>query len=113
MPRPSIELPVPANPRRPSLLTLPHHKLHPIVRIAHRQHSILNIAPRIILDHELVLILRGTGRLTYHQTATRFAPHHLFFLEPFIPHHFESDTTVEHIAVHFDFAPNVPPTSLR
>jgi AraC-like DNA-binding protein len=107
-----IQLPVPTGkaPRRATIM-LPHHRLHPIVRIAHRRLGPLNIAPRIILDHELVLILRGRGELTYDSAAFPFEPQHLFFLEPFIPHAFRAESAVEHLAVHFDFAPNVPPVT--
>jgi AraC-like DNA-binding protein len=88
-------------------------RIHPVVRIAHRLQAPLRIAPRIILDHELVLILRGQGKLVFGGISVMFGPHDLFFIEPFVPHAFESEGVVEHLAVHFDFAEDVPAASSR
>lgn len=90
---------------------LPIELLHPVVRIAHRQHG-LQIPERIIFDYELVWVLQGEGVLTLDDRACAFRSNDLLLVPPFVPHRFEcrEDTgSGEHIAVHFDFAPDVPP----
>ena len=97
-------------PRR--TLVLPLAQVQPQVRLAHRLAGpALNIAPRIIFDYEFVLILAGEGRVLFGPRAHDFRPHDLFLIPPFTPHSIESPPgiRVEHLAVHFDFAPDVPP----
>ena len=96
-------------PRRAVLLLRPE-QIHPVVRIAHRQ-SGLTIPERVILDYELVLIVKGTGFWEIAAEKRSFAPHDLLYVPPFVPHRFWADenTPVEHVAVHFDFAENLPP----
>ncbi|MGH7213434.1 MAG: helix-turn-helix domain-containing protein [Tepidisphaeraceae bacterium] len=95
-------------PRR--VLPLPPEKIHPVIRIAHRPRTALRIVERIIFDHELVLFLEGRGELMF-SGAERCSvgPHHLLFIPPFAPHAIEVKGRCEHVAVHFDFAPGVPP----
>jgi len=90
---------------------LPLDQIHPVIRIAHRLPGILRMPPRILYDHELVLVLTGRGCLTIEKTLHEFGPHDLLFIPPFTPHAFEpvDETEGEHIAIHFDFAKNVPP----
>jgi AraC-like DNA-binding protein len=87
--------------------------LHPVIRIAHRRVGALNISDRILLDHEFVLTLRGQGDFTLGQQTYPFRPHQLFFVRPFQRNRIttSSGETDEHIAVHFDFAPNLPPAT--
>lgn len=96
-------------PRRAVLLLRPE-QIHPVVRIAHRQ-SGLTIPERVIFDYELVLIVKGTGMWEIAGEKRAFAPHDLLYVPPFVPHRFWADeaTPVEHVAVHFDFAENLPP----
>jgi AraC-like DNA-binding protein len=82
--------------------------VRPTVRIAHRLVGVLNIPERIILDHELVLLLRGRGVVRTAEASYEFGPHHLFCIPPFLPHSFTARGGDEHVAVHFDFAPGVP-----
>ena len=90
--------------------TLLPEQLHPVVRIAHRMAGGLVIPERIILDHEMVLIVRGRGEWVLEGVRRPFAAHDLLFIPPFVPHEFQSerDVAVEHIAVHFDFSPECP-----
>ena len=89
--------------------TLPLEKLRPSIRIAHRLKGGLNIPERIILDHELVLILSGDGDLRLKGQSIPFKAYDLLFIPPFARHSFLSRSAqVEHIAVHFDLAAQVP-----
>jgi AraC-like DNA-binding protein len=93
--------------------TLLPGQLHPVVRIAHRMAGGLVIPERIIFDHELVLITEGRGEWVLAGARRQFAEHDLLFIPPFVPHSFNAagDRPVEHIAVHFDFAPGCPPAA--
>jgi AraC-like DNA-binding protein len=107
----AIQRPAPAGrmaKRRVHLLR--PEQIHPLVRIAHRQAGGLQIPERIILDYELVLILRGRGEWTCAGKTRPLAAHDLLLIPPFVPHAFAvgESAGVEHIAVHFDFAPEVP-----
>ena len=95
-------------PRRSVLLVRPE-QIHPVVRIAHRQAGLI-IPERIILDHELVLVISGRGYWEIDGERRNFAPHDLLFIPPFTPHYFQADpnSAVEHLAVHFDFAEALP-----
>ena len=92
---------------------LPLEKLRPVIRIAHRRVGALDIPERLILDHELVLILSGRGQLRFTAPARDvipFAAGSLLFIPPYARHDFLSDPGEgEHVAVHFDLAPNFPP----
>jgi len=111
VPPESIQRPVPAGrPGARRVHTLRPEQIHPVVRIAHRQEGGLLIPRRIILDYELVLILRGRGEWTCDGERQPLAAHDLLLIPPFVPHafNFEAAVPAEHIAVHFDFAPAVP-----
>ena len=98
---------------RRKLYTLSLERLRPSIRIAHRSKGLLNIPERIILDHELVLILSGTGDLRFDSASIPFKPNDLFFIPPFGRHAFAScGVEVEHIAIHFDLAAQVPSCAL-
>lgn len=99
----------PARPKR--LLTLPVERIHPVIRIAHRRTGRLSIAERILFDHEFVLVLAGAGELIIGPKRQAYAPHDLLFIPPFVPHQFVAGNGDDgaHIAVHFDFAPDIPP----
>lgn len=87
---------------------LPLEQIRPFIRLAHRGDS-LTIPERVIVDHELVLVLDGTGEFVFAGKRVPFAPHDLFFLRPFVPHAIVAATgTGAHLAVHFDFAPGMP-----
>ena len=90
--------------------TLPLEKLRPSIRIAHRLTGELQIDRRIILDHEIVLILSGKGILKMEPDDVTFATGDLLFIPPFTPHAFVSPTGAvsEHAAVHFDLAAEFP-----
>lgn len=101
----------PFGPVRPGrVLTLPVERIHPVIRIAHRRAGQLDVAERIIFDHEFVLVLSGEGELVFGRQRRAFAPHDLLFIPPFVRHQFISGGPENgaHIAVHFDFAPDIP-----
>ena len=107
----SIQRPAPATvPGVRRTHALRPEQVHPVVRIAHRLAGGLQIPRRIILDYELVLIVRGGGTWVCDGERRPLAPHDLLLIPPFVPHSFEADPAEasEHIAVHFDFAPGVP-----
>ncbi len=102
----------PFGPARPGrVLTLPVERIHPVIRIAHRRAGRLDVAERIIFDHEFVLVLSGAGEVVFGRQRRVFAAHDLLFIPPFTPHQFISNGLEDgaHIAVHFDFAPGIPP----
>lgn len=110
----SIQRPAPAAvPGVRRTYALRPEQIHPVVRIAHRLAGGLQIPRRIILDYELVLIVRGGGHWTCDGQRRPLAAHDLLLIPPFVPHGFEADGTreSEHIAVHFDFAPAIPATA--
>jgi AraC-like DNA-binding protein len=99
------------SPRR--VLSLPIEQIRPVIRIAHRRAGPLNIPRRIVLDHELVLIVAGRGQLVLDDGPVAFGPHDLLFIPPFVPHAFATTDPrdTEHVAVHFDWAPDFPASS--
>jgi len=88
--------------------TLRPEQIHPVVRIAHRLRGGLQIPRRIIFDYELVLLMRGRGEWTLNGEVRPLAAHDLLLIPPFVPHAFNVEGVSEHVAVHFDFAPEVP-----
>lgn len=111
-PAPSYQQTAPFGPAGPGrVLTLSVERIHPVIRIAHRRGGRLDIPERIIFDHELVLILSGAGELIFGRRRQPYAAHELLFIPPFVRHQFAADGEEDgaHIAVHFDFAPGIPP----
>ncbi len=84
-------------------------QIHPLIRIAHRQNG-LTISDRIILDHELVLIVKGRGQWQINGEQYAFVTNDLLLVPPFTPHSFQADEThdCEHVAIHFDLAEENP-----
>lgn len=102
----------PLTPQRPYVV--PFDQIRPVIRIAHRQvNTPLRIAPRIIFDHEFVLFLKGRGRLVIGNKPRPFQAGDLLLIPPFRPHQIDSDAgqACEHIAVHWDFGPQIPARS--
>lgn len=99
------------SPRR--IVTIAVEQIHPVVRIAHQQWHPIDIRERILFDHEFVLIRKGTGTLVLGDEQCAYKPNDLLFIPPFLPHHFQSlaKGEGEHIAVHFDFAPQMVSTT--
>ncbi|MCF7689952.1 MAG: AraC family transcriptional regulator [Cephaloticoccus sp.] len=97
---------------RRTVYLLRPEQIHPVVRIAHRQPGLV-IPERIIFDHELVFVLAGEGDWEIAGERRPFQAHDLLFVPPFMPHRFLADgkSPVEHVAVHFDFADNLPLTA--
>lgn len=85
-------------------------QIHPVVRIAHRQQGGLMISDRIILDHELVLIVKGRGQWKIKGELHDYAANDLLFVPPFVPHAFQDGghEETEHLAIHFDFVAGTP-----
>jgi AraC-like DNA-binding protein/mannose-6-phosphate isomerase-like protein (cupin superfamily) len=93
-------------PRRSYVLDV--DTIRPVIRIAHQLRGPLNVPRRIIVDHELVLILAGSGTLTLAERRFRFAAHQVLLIPPFVPHQFDADQPCEHLAIHFDWTPGIP-----
>jgi hypothetical protein len=96
-----------------NVLSLPVDQLHPTIRIARILRSDkLRIVSRVIFDHEIVLITQGRGVCHHPNGDIPLTPGSLLFLEPFTPHAFDClphrSSCVEHTAIHFDLAPNLP-----
>ncbi len=91
---------------------LPVEQINPLIRIAHRNIGALRIEDRIIFDYEFVLVLSGRGFLTTPAGPVPLKPGTLIFIRPFWPHGFDfGGKQCDHMAVHFDFRPNLPPKS--
>lgn len=99
-----------AEPRR-RVHQLPVERLHPTIRIAHVRHGELHIEPRVILDHELFLITRGTGELRWRDRVTPLKPGTLVLIRPFVRHAITMQGPCEHTAIHFDLCADVPARS--
>lgn len=107
--RDMIQRPAPRQPVRPKRrYTLALPLIHPMVRIAHRCEGGLRIRPRIIFDHELVFLVRGRGVFYRENVTEPIVAGELLLIRPFERHGFDLDGPSEHIAVHFDLAPDVP-----
>ncbi|MCC6580305.1 MAG: helix-turn-helix transcriptional regulator [Phycisphaeraceae bacterium] len=88
--------------------------LHPKVRIAHLVRGSLRAGPRIIFDHELVLLSAGRAKVKLGRRKLEMLPYQLLLVRPFVPHVIqgvegESEPVCEHLAIHFDLSPSVPP----
>jgi AraC-like DNA-binding protein len=86
-------------------------QIHPVIRIAHFQNSVLMIPDRITYDHELMLMLGGTASFTIDGQTLPAQAGSLLFIPPFTPHSFSSLEPSSHIAVHFDFCLYGPDTA--
>ncbi len=86
----------------PTLYTLPVERIRPLIRIAHRASGGLNVPERLIVDHELVLIISGHCRFNTRAGRMDLGPRHLLTIPPFTPHAFVSTGDCAHLAVHFD-----------
>lgn len=94
----------------PVILPLSLDRLHPCWRIAHRDTVRHHLGERIILDYELVLIIRGEGRFRLRNQCFPMMPHTVLMIPPFTPHEFLPNTVTgnDHIAIHFDLASDFP-----
>lgn len=90
--------------------TLPLTRLCPVIRIAHRNQGVLKIRPRMIVDHELVLMLRGEAGFVFGEKIVPLAAGMMMLIPPFVEHAIDSDAPSEHVAIHFDLSPSVPGT---
>jgi AraC-like DNA-binding protein len=99
-------------PRRHAFMLRPE-QIHPVVRIAHRQQGGLVIPDRIIFDHELVLIVKGSGQWKIGGESYGYATNDLLFVPPFVPHSFHDggQSPTKHLAIHFDFEAMPPSAS--
>jgi len=82
--------------------------VHPVIHLAHRQTSAGLMRERIIVDHELYLVLDGEATVYVRGKSIPARAGTLVLFEPFAPHWIESHERVDHIAVHFDFTPEAP-----
>src|SRR3954451_8768083 len=98
----------PAAPARRRAYTLAYESINPTIRIAHRQRRGLRILERIIFDHELVLVAGGTAEYVTADAKLTLPAGDLLFIPPFEPHRISGSDDLEHVAVHFDLAPDVP-----
>lgn len=100
---------------RRKTFVLPIDRLHPVVRIAHHSSGPLNIARRIIVDHEIVLLTAGRCTLHLPDQSQDLCAGDLVLLRPFVAHSFSSGPGdgCAHLAIHFDPAPDMPPRGDR
>ncbi len=89
---------------------IPLAGIHPQVRIAHHLPGPGALARRIIFDHEFILSLDGEGEVFIGHGRHCYGPGSLVLIPPFTPHHqIRTGRPGDHIAVHFDWAPGLPP----
>src|SRR5690606_35992650 len=109
---PTVQSPVASRrvPRRRSF-TLALDAVAPVIRIAHRITVPMKVGPRIIFDHELVLVRAGRAELRLGHRTYKAQPGAVLSIPPFVPHTIVSDDSPrhEHVAIHFDMAPGTPP----
>ncbi len=94
------------------LYRLPIEQIRPVIRIAHQLTGGLTIAKRIIVDYEIVLLIRGQSVLHFDDLPVPLRPGNLVVIPPFVEHAFASGTgeLIEHVAVHFDLSQTIPGT---
>jgi AraC-like DNA-binding protein len=82
--------------------------LAPVLHVAHQLDSAVVMEDRHLLDHELVMVLAGTGQARIGRETRRYQPGTLLLIPPFTEHQvFAFDRRqAAHLAVHFDFAPH-------
>jgi AraC-like DNA-binding protein len=83
--------------------------IRPVIRIAHRSGMRGVIGPRVIVDHELVYVRSGRGVFRTSEGATSFHDRSCLLVQPFVPHVFEPQGAVDHVAIHFDVSLQLPP----
>jgi AraC-like DNA-binding protein len=107
---PPVRAPI-APPARVRIFHLPIERVRPVVRIAHALSGGLHIAPRMIVDHEIVLVTKGRTTCAIGAQRHELQPGYLIVLPAFVTHHFiDSPPATRHVAVHFDLAGDVPGT---
>jgi AraC-like DNA-binding protein len=91
------------------VLSLPLDRVRPMIHLAHRLSGPHEVRSRIVLDHELLLILQGNGEIQVRDVVQPFCAGDLFLIAPFVPHRFLScSPSFEHVAIHFRLAPELP-----
>ncbi len=96
---------------RRKIVTLPIERVHPVVRIAHRMTSTHDIHRRWIRDHEIIVCCgHASGWLVRDDDKIEIKPFDLVVVEPYVAHeiHVDAKRGFDHIAVHFDWAADVP-----
>jgi AraC-like DNA-binding protein len=97
-----LEWPLDRLPKR-RLQPIDLRSIRPVIHLAHRTTYPLVLPDRVILDHEIVLVLRGEGELVTESFVQSFVPGDLLVIPPYVPHRFVGRAEqFEHIAVHFD-----------
>ncbi|HEY1685219.1 MAG TPA: AraC family transcriptional regulator [Tepidisphaeraceae bacterium] len=96
-------------PRR--VYNLPLEHIRPVIHLAHYW-DLLPETPdrRIIVDHELILPMKGGGMIEMESGSVKYQAGELLYFPPFLPHTVKRIPGIngEHLAVHFDWAPHVP-----
>jgi AraC-like DNA-binding protein len=91
------------------VLSLALERVRPMIHLAHRLRGPHEIGSRIVLDHEILLILRGDGEIQVRDVVRPFGAGDLFVIAPFVSHRFLSRSpNFDHIAIHFRLAPELP-----
>ena len=109
---PAIE---PAKPVKPTArrkrYLLDVERIHPFVRIAHELSTSIGLVERTIIDHEIVLLLEGEADVRMGEETADLGAMGLVLFQPFVPHSIVTRPGIpaRHIAVHFDFASDLPP----
>jgi AraC-like DNA-binding protein len=85
--------------------TLPLEAVKPHIRMAHRYVGQLGLIDRVIVDHELFLVLGGGGALECEGQTLPLKAGCLLFIPPFYAHTITAGAAFDHIAVHFDLVP--------
>ena len=93
----------------PFVQLLQYRSIHPHIRFAHRCAFPLQAPPRLIYDHELVLIIEGAGTIEAETQSLPFRPGSLLLIPPGAAHRFMDSQakTYAHIAIHYDWEPRV------
>ena len=91
----------------PFIYMLQYRSIAPYVRFAHHCSDPLVVQDKSLFDHELVLILEGTGSIGVESQTLAFRNGSLLLIPPGIKHSFKDGegVTFSHIAIHFDWEP--------
>ena len=84
-------------------------RVRPAIHLAHRLCGPVTVPHRVVLDHEIVLVLQGQGEIAGPDDVQDIAPGDLLMLAPFVPHRLRGwSPDFEHIAIHFSPSPEMP-----
>ena len=87
---------------------LPPDDIQPQLRLVLRLEDGSTVPSRIIFDHELLIVRKGTGKWSGVQGSFDLSVGAICFVRPFMLHTFAFDPGCDRIGIHFDLSPLIP-----